>query len=327
MKLKAIVTNSSIFDDIRAGVASVHRQANHVRIDDDVLHRLARTIDPTPPTPYAEEQWDGPIDDRIMGVVAWNAINFGSGWFPVVRKRPGLSGARTLATNWQAWCARHGVPTAAWLADVAVTEVAEVLDQPSEPSDAVHELLDHFCAAWNELGQLLVTTYGGSVTALVEDANQRAATLTTTLAALSRWDDRHAYGDETVPLLKRAQITVSHLAGALPGHPLGTFTDIDDLTAFADNLVPHVLRHHGVLIVDDELAARITAGQHLTSGEPAEVELRAVSVHAVEALSDRISHDGRGLATPAHLDHRLWQMGQDPVIKARPRHRCRCTYY
>jgi hypothetical protein len=57
-------------------------------------------------------------------------------------------------------------------------------------------------------------------------------------------------------LWKRAQIAANDLA--LAG--VASFADIDRLTVFADNLVPHVLRIDGVLRYDPELAARVDAG-------------------------------------------------------------------
>ena len=58
---------------------------------------------------------------------------------------------------------------------------------------------------------------------------------------------------------KRAQITGSDLE--LAG--VASFGDIDRLTIFADNLVPHVLRCDGVLVYDERLAAHIDAGRRL----------------------------------------------------------------
>ena len=52
---------------------------------------------------------------------------------------------------------------------------------------------------------------------------------------------------------RRSSPTTSHLAG------VAEFTDLDSLTIFADNLVPHVLRMAGVLVYDDALAAHIDA--------------------------------------------------------------------
>ena len=56
------------------------------------------------------------------------------------------------------------------------------------------------------------------------------------------FDDRGYY--------KRAQIAANdlHLAGVVD------YPDVDRLTVFADNLVPHVLRLDGVLHYSDELA-------------------------------------------------------------------------
>ncbi len=85
---------------------------------------------------------------------------------------------------------------------------------------------------------------------------------------------------------------------------MGQFDDIDRLTAFADNLVPHTLRMAGVLRYDDGLAGRIAAGELLDAGEPAEVEIRACGVHAVELLAAAAGQ------SPAAVDQQLWQRGQ-----------------
>ena len=122
------------------------------------------------------------------------------------------------------------------------------------------------------------------------------------------FDDRGFY--------KRAQIVPANLA--LAG--VAAFEDLDRLTIFADNLVPHVLRCDGVLVYEPRLAAHIDAGRPLRVG-PQEREIRACAVHACELLSARL-----GVA-PRVLDNWLWNRGQSPRYKALPRHRCRCVYY
>ncbi|MEA2301616.1 MAG: hypothetical protein QOE44_2151, partial [Solirubrobacteraceae bacterium] len=52
-----------------------------------------------------------------------------------------------------------------------------------------------------------------------------------------------------------------------------------------------------------------------------EREIRACAVHACELLARRV-----GVA-PRVLDGWLWNRGQAPAYKARPRHRCRCVWY
>jgi hypothetical protein len=122
------------------------------------------------------------------------------------------------------------------------------------------------------------------------------------------WNDSGFY--------KRAQI----LANDLQLAGVATFADIDTLTIFADNMVPHVLRCEGVLIYDDELAAVIDGGRILTD-TTMERELRAAAVHACVKIAKQLSVPERV------LDVWLWNRGQQPEYKARPRHRSRSVFY
>jgi Queuosine salvage protein len=121
---------------------------------------------------------------------------------------------------------------------------------------------------------------------------------------------------QDVGFYKRAQIAASDLA--LAG--VAAFDDLDDLTIFADNLVPHVLRCEGVLVYEDGLAAHIDAGRLLRPG-PQEREIRGCAVHACAQIAQRTGMSERD------LDNALWYRGQLPEYKARPRHRCRTVYY
>jgi hypothetical protein len=84
--------------------------------------------------------------------------------------------------------------------------------------------------------------------------------------------------------------------------------------------VPHVLRVDGVLRYEPELATRIDAGELLEPGG-AEREIRACAVHACELIAERLA------IPPRDLDVMLWNRGQEPRYKARPRHRTRTVYY
>jgi hypothetical protein len=318
------VAAPGVFGRIRAACAEVAGAARWVGIDGDAVGPLADSLAPGEPPLLPEEVPTGDAESMAAEVVVWNAVNFGSGWFPELRKRDGLSGARSLAEALADHVAREGVPTAAWLGQADAATCAAVFGQPHP--GPVDELLDLFARAWRDLGDLLAARYDGSAAALVWSADRSAAALVATLAEMPLAHDVTGYGlpDGTtleVPFLKRAQITVSHLARAFGGRGLGAFDDAGELTAFADNLVPHTLRMAGLLVYDDELAARIDAGELLAPGSAEEVEIRACGLHAVELVA---AHAG---LTPAAVDHQLWQRGQDPAVKAVPRHRCRCPWY
>jgi hypothetical protein len=313
------IETDGLFDRIRDACATVAGGATRVHIDRDALDCLADTLHLDDPPLLPEERPSGDEAHVAATVVAWNAVNFGSGWFPHLRKGAGLSGARSLATAFAKHVERSGPPVAEWLVDAEAATCAAVFDQPYP--GPVDDLLDLFAQAWRDLGSLLLDRFGGSAAELVAAAGASAERLVAQLAEMPLAHDVVQYGDMEVPLLKRAQITASHLARAFGGQGLGHFDDLARLTAFADNLVPHVLRMTGGLVYDDGLAAHIDRHDLLEPGSPDEVEIRACGLHAVEILASTTG------ATPAVVDHQLWQRGQDPAIKAVPRHRCRCSWY
>jgi hypothetical protein len=310
----------TLFDRIRDAAAAVTAAARHVRIDHDALAALAATFDDDEPELLPEERPRG-VDEEEMAthVVVWNMVNFGSGWFPQLRKRPGVSGARSLASAFDDHVRRNGVPSARWLSAVDAADCASVFEQ--QYPGPVDGLLDAFARAWRDLGDLLARDYDGSVAEMIRAAEASAEGMVRVLERMPLVRDVVTYGDLEVPIYKRAQITVSHLARVFDNTGLGHFTDVRDLTAFADNLVPHTLRMNGVLLYDDELAVRIAREDLFVAGEPAEVEIRTAALTAIEIMS-RASG-----VTAAAIDNQLWLRGQDPAIKAVPRHRCRCTWY
>jgi hypothetical protein len=311
-----------VFERVRRGCAAVAERATLVSIDEGALDELAATLTAAgPPALLPEERPPDDEDEEAVAaeVLAWNAVNFGSGWFPLLAKRPGLSGARTLASAFADHVRTNGPPTGEWLAAADTPSCARIFEQPHP--GPVDDLLDLFARAWRDLGEALVAQHNGEAVGLVRAAGGSADRLVTTLGAMPLANDVSSYDGVDVPFFKRAQITVSHLSRALGGRGLGRFADGDRLTAFADNLVPHTLRMAGVLRYDPVLADRIDRQDPLAPGEPAEVEIRACGVHAVELLAARTG------TPPADIDHHLWQRGQDPAVKAVPRHRCRCSWY
>jgi hypothetical protein len=186
--------------------------------------------------------------------------------------------------------------------------------------------MELFARALRDLGDWLSARHGGSFARAVAAADRSAERLAESLAEMPLYRDVARYAGFEVPLYKRAQLTAADLAAAFGGRGCGAFSDLADLTIFADNLVPHVLRCEGVFAYDPGLAARIDRGELLPAGSPEEVEIRAVTLHAVELAVRALR--ARGVdASAQRLDYWLWNRGQRPEIKAHPRHRTRCPYY
>jgi hypothetical protein len=286
-------------DDVRAACRSIAESARHVRID---LDRLSELEPGEAPAPDPERHYlDGRPEDVADFMLALDSINFGSGWFPTLRKRPGMSGYFTVASSLTGFWRSSGGWSGDQLRALKAVDVAAVLGQERD-----HELMTLYADALRSLGRFLA---GRRALDLVEEAEGAAERLASLLAAgMPFFDDRGFW--------KRAQIVPNDLA--LAG--VAEFHDLDRLTIFADNLVPHVLRVDGALVYEPSLAARIDAGELLPPGEE-EREIRACAVHACELLSER-------LGAPARLlDAALWTKGQAPKYKSVRRHRTRTVFY
>lgn len=319
---------SGIFGRIRSRCAEVTRRAKNVRIDDPALAAFAEGL---ASESAPEEDLDpahfftGDESETLAFVITLNAINFGSGWFPVLRKRPEMSGYRTIAAACRECFEAQGSWSGEALRSATPDAMAELLGQRMKDAE-VAELMRLYARAWRDLGVWLGSEYDDRFERVVECANRSAAQLVSSLAMMPLYRDVSPYEELEVPFYKRAQITVADLNRVLHDSRFGRFDDLAGLTLFADNLVPHVLRCGGVLVYAEALADRIDAGELLVAGSQEEVEIRAVAVEAVERIVSTLAGLGRSIS--AHvLDGILWNAGQAPAIKARRRHRTRTSYY
>jgi Potential Queuosine, Q, salvage protein family len=286
-------------DDVRESCAAIAANARWVSIDLDAAGHL----EPGPPPLLdpTRHYLDGSRAEVATYLLTLDAINFGSGWFPTLRKRPGCSGYYTVAWALADHFRAHGPWSPEELQQLDGPHVAAVLEQ-----DRDHELMLLYAEALRDLGRFLE---GRSALELAQGASGSAEALADELRrGMPFFDDRGFW--------KRAQIVPSDLA--LAG--VASFYDLGRLTIFADNLVPHVLRVDGVLVYEPELAERIDNGELLAPGEE-EREIRACAVHVCEAIAAR-------LGVPSHvLDTWLWNRGQAPEYKSLPRHRTRTVFY
>jgi len=314
-------------EDVRRAAAALAGRALHARIRDEGVELLAGVLQATPPEVESEAAAADPArrplaDDEATAsfVLALDAINFGSGWFPVLAKRDGLSGYHHIATCLRERWERDPL-TAEQLVQLDAPAVATLLEQPN--LNAAGDLFELYASALADLGRLLLDRHGGRASALIESANGSAVELVRLLQAMPMFRDAAYHGGEVVPFLKRAQLAAADLHVAFGGQGLGRFGDLDRLTMFADNLVPHVLRVDGVLAYDGHLTEMLDNSVPLAPDSVEEVEVRAVAVHAVEALA-------AALGRPAHeVDHLLWTRGQGFAYRdgVSRRHRTRTWAY
>ncbi|GAB4820369.1 hypothetical protein N2152v2_007415 [Parachlorella kessleri] len=210
-----------------------------------------------------------------------------------------------------------------------------------------------------EVGQGLLQGYEGQASNLIHAAGRSAARLVELVtAAFPGFRDHTIYRGRQVFFYKRAQIFVGDVWGAFQGQGLGCFPDIHCLTMFADYRVPVVLRELGVLQYSEQLASKVDSRQELQPGSTEEVEIRAATVVAVDALRAAVATkfgqhqlhstparegDAVGAGTEAgdpnqalveerlpnsvQLDWWLWEQGERARQQHRPHHRTLTIYY
>ncbi len=154
----------SLFDEIRGACREVAEGAQLVRIDRARLRDYAISLTsagvPRPaldPRPYLL----GHGDQTLAFIVVLDTINFGSGWFPYLRKRPGMSGSLTIASaladafrSGQDFSAHH-------LLQISPHDCALTFGQDST-AYPLGQLMEKFAQALNDLGVWSWTAMGAA---------------------------------------------------------------------------------------------------------------------------------------------------------------------
>jgi len=317
-----------LLQQVRGTCKEVVKRARYVHIDTDRIQAYAASL----PVEYARSpkldpqyHYSGYQDDVVAYILTLDAVNFGSGYFPYIRKRVGLSGYFTIALALKERFETKGPFTAHELTCLSAQDCAGLFGQDLDDGPR-RELMGLFASALNDLGRYLLDRFAGQFVKLVKAAGSTAESLVGILAEMRHFQDIALYDGFDVLFYKRAQITVADLSMAFEGEGPGLFHDLGDLTIFADNAVPHVLRVDGIIHYEDSLASRIDTGELIPAGSAEEVEIRAAAVHAAELIVEKLGSMGQDLMS-MNLDYLLWNRAQQPQYKMRPPHRTRTVFY
>jgi hypothetical protein len=236
-----------------------------------------------------------------------DALNFGSGFFAHYAPYRGEEGYYALATALRDWVRNEGLPSCEALQAIDVATVARMLGQDPDHA-ALARFLGWAVEALRELGRFVAAELDGVYANLLAATKLDATAMVALLCRMPMFRDVAALDGAEVWLLKRAQILVHDLAIAGTQSGLFAITGLERLTVFADNMLPYVLEANGVLRYDPALSRQIGAGELLEAGSRAEIELRAVTVHACELLRRALVAAGHDI-TARELDFALWNCG------------------
>ncbi len=253
------------------------------------------------------------------GDPVWTVVYGGQEWSGYW----GLAAALKRAVEW-------GFPVTdpAWLARAGRQDLERIFSGRGRIP-----LFDQRLKNLTEAGSVVMSELGGDIVSLLEAASGSAVRLVRDVVSLfPSFRDEAVYRGRKVYFWKRAQIFAADVFAAFGGRGPGGFHDIDQLTAFADYKLPQVLRELGIIGYGPELSSRIDSLNYLDPGSEPEVEIRAMTIHAVEKIRkafnriDRTHRFGAEVTSP-EVDGWLWRLGQIDEFRTRPYHRCRTIFY
>ena len=317
-----------LLKQVRSVCKAVTERARHVQINYDLISSYARSLPlakTIAPEHDPESHYLGQDEATATFFLTLDTINFGSGYFPQLHKRPGMSGYFTIAGCLNDLFKKRGPLSAEALKQLTPEDCIRIFEQNPD-SKPIGELMQLFAKALNDLGAYVHEDFNGNFTALIKAAGSSAERLMQLLIRMPYFYDVELYDQIEVPFYKRAQLTAADLSLAFAGQELGRFYDLEHLTIFADNLVPHVLRVDSILLYEEKLSSHIDAGELIPSGSAEEIEIRACALQAVELLKNELNRSGHHV-TSMGLDFLLWNRGRQPAYKSIPRHRSRTVFY
>ena len=213
---------------------------------------------------------------------------------------------------------------------LAVLTSAQLTTWLQADASQVIPLVDERARLLREVGAVLLAHFDGQAANLVRAAHQSAVRLVQLVTAwFPGFRDHSVYQGAQAVFYKRAQIFVGDVWGAFEHTGLGLFTDMDQLTCFADYRIPQLLRPLGILTLSAALAQAVDDRQEIPAGSEQELELRAATVIAVERMCSALRERGRTDVTPVLLDWLLWQRGErlNEMQAIPPHHRVLTIYY
>lgn len=212
---------------------------------------------------------------------------------------------------------------------------------PAAPGAGELPMADERAAALRELGEGLARL-GATPRGLVLSAAGSAARFVTILVqqfptyadiqlslADAHGSSSGGGGGTHLEFHKRAQLCASMLHGA---GVCGGFSDMRELTIFADYRLPQLLRAPdvGIFVLSPRLAAAIDGGEKITRDSEDEIVIRAATVWAGAIIGEALrATEGGHDITQAQLDYYLWKLAvrRDAAGELPAFHRTRCTAY
>ncbi|KAJ2741980.1 hypothetical protein GGI20_004813 [Coemansia sp. BCRC 34301] len=144
--------------------------------------------------------------------------------------------------------------------------------------------------------------------------------------------DAASVGGQPVYLFKKAQLIAYDICQKFGKEDARfDFPDISNMTLFADNVVPAVAQHHGLIDPCLGIRTKIASSKELTLQET--TAMRAASIVAAQLVVECANNPELGFkagdmpVNQATLDNFWWYEGKEPHLRSIERLVCKTTVY
>jgi len=175
-------------------------------------------------------------------------------------------------------------------------------------------MLDERVVLFNEVGRVLVEKYQGRYSNFVRSCVPRLyangdGLLERLTTEFPRFRDVSMYHGSEVHIFKLAQLGIWGMHLALSPRGAWKLEDADNLTAFADYIVPVGLRVMNIFEYAPELEKQINSLVEVKRDSEAEIELRASSIYVIAKLTEEINKRRPGMdpLLQPQVDFRFWK--------------------
>jgi hypothetical protein len=175
-------------------------------------------------------------------------------------------------------------------------------------------MLDERVVLFNEVGRVLVEKYQGRYSTFVRSCAPRLyangdGLLERLTTEFPRFRDVSMYHGSEVHIYKLAQLGIWGMHLALSPRGAWKLEDADNLTAFADYIVPVGLRVMNIFEYAPELEKQINSLVEVKRDSDAEIELRASSIYVIAKLTEEINKRRPGMdpLLQPQVDFRFWK--------------------
>ncbi|KAF9582911.1 hypothetical protein BGW38_010584 [Lunasporangiospora selenospora] len=332
------------------------RESSNISINQDAIARFLKDL--------TQESWDKhsvangmtfplrfeTLEQEVNILSLIDILNTGHGFRKELHEDADRGAFETIVFGIMSFHISSSATNAEALAKITAWEVGShfgITMQKDSPTDLVHvtlskpsvtsKLAGQIQGVLNETGAILKKEGFDTLGAFVIDAAKKAqgsaerfsTLLINTFPAFQDWaevDGRPVY------VFKKALLLASSLERRFGSkEEVFRFVDIDATPIFADNVIPTMLVHLGLLELPENLKHTMEEGQSTSVEESYRLRAAAidvcqeVTIKAKEGVSS-VRFGEKGM-TGADLDVYLWRVAKDPQYRKIPRFACKDTIF